>query len=397
MDTTKVFSDLLAAYIDPSIRVICLKGGTRSGKTYAVMQLMDYVARKSKTQRLISVVSETMPHLKKGAIRDYKNILQNEQVFNASAWHDTDKVYTYANSQLEFFSADTPAKVHGPARDILYINEAINVEWEVYRQLAVRTTEKIILDYNPAWEFWVDSKLAQRANVKIINSTYKDNDMLSAGQIEEIESNRLTDPDWWKVYGLGETGSKQGLVVQNWDIVEDLPPRDEWKKHWIGIDYGWGAPTAIMLVVLCRGEVWIDQLAYAPGLDNPQIANIIIEAGFKSSEIIADPAEPKSTQEIKNAGVKNAKGMKGDGIVKDINLGISVMNRFKKHYTARSLGSIQENRNYRYVKDTKTDEYTNEPIDKWNHAKDAERYVFLNRLSNIAAGFDVRTSTARRK
>lgn len=392
MDTTKVFSDLLAAYIDPSIRVICLKGGTRSGKTYAAMQFLDYIARKTRKQRLISVVSETMPHLKKGAIRDYKNILQNEKVWHESAWHDTDKVYTYANAQLEFFSADTPAKVHGPARDILYINECINVEFEVYRQLAVRTTEKIILDYNPAWEFWVDSKLAPRADVRILTSTYKDNDMLTASQISEIESNKLIDPDWWKVYGEGQTGSKQGLIIQNWDIVESLPPRNEWKKHWIAIDWGWSAPTAIELMVLCRGEVWIDELAYLPNLDNPEIARIIIEAGFKSTEIIADPAEPKSKKELRNFGLRVA-----DDIIKDINLGIRVMNRYKKHYTARSLGTIKENRNYRYVKDKKTEEYTNEPIDAWNHAKDCERYVFLNRLSNIASGFDVTVGSARRQ
>lgn len=396
MDTTKVFSDLLKAYLDPNIRVICLKGGTRSGKTYAVMQLLDYINRKTKRPHLTSVVSETMPHLKKGAIRDYKNILMTENVFNHAAWHDTDKVYSYENAQLEFFSADTPAKVHGPARDLLYINEAINVEYEIYRQLAVRTTGKIILDYNPAWEFWVDSKLAMRADVVIINSTYKDNDKLSAGQIAEIEASMLTDPEWFNVYGLGNTGSRQGLIIQNWGIVENLPPRDEWKRAYIGIDFGWSAPTAIELIVQSQGEMYIHELAYTPGLDNPQIANIILDAGYRGIEIIADPAEPKSIKELKNAGL-NVKGLKGDGIIKDINLGINVMNRFKKNYTSTSLGTIKENRNYRYAKDKKTDEYTNEPIETWNHAKDAERYVFLNRFSNIAAGFDVTVGSARRK
>lgn len=393
MDTTKVFSDLLEAYIDPSVRVIALKGGTRSGKTYATMQFLDYLARRTKKQRLISVVSETMPHLKKGAIRDYKNILQNEGVFNHANWHDTDKVYTYKNAQIEFFSADTPAKVHGPARDILYINECINVEFEIYRQLAVRTTEKIILDYNPAWEFWVDTKLAQRSDVRIIKSTYRDNDMLTAAQISEIESNKLLDPDWWKVYGEGETGSKQGLIINNWDIVEKLPAPELWKKAFIGIDFGWTAPTAIELVVLSQGEVWVDELAYLPNLDNPEIARTVIDAGYRHLEVIADPAEPKSIRELKNAGLRVAE----EGIIKDINLGIRVMNRYKKHYTSTSMGSIKENRNYRYAKDKKTDEYTNDPVDAWNHAKDAERYVFLNRLSNIASGFDVRTSRAKPK
>lgn len=101
----------------------------------------------------------------------------------------------------------------------------------------VRTKEKVILDYNPAFEFWVDSKIAPRADAVILHSTYLDNDKLTASQIAEIESNRDTDPEWWKVYGLGEKGSKQGLIIQNWDIVTDLPPRNTWKKRisgWTG-------------------------------------------------------------------------------------------------------------------------------------------------------------------
>lgn len=388
MQTTKVFSELLAAYLDPSIRVIALKGGTRSGKTWAVIQFLNYLARKSKKQRLISVVSETMPHLKRGAIRDFENMLKEEGAYNVARWHDTDKIYTYENAKLEFFSADSPEKVLGPARQVLYINECINVEWEVYRQLAVRTTEKIILDYNPAHEFWVDTKLAKRDDVKVIHSTYLDNDMLTAAQIAEIESNKEEDPEWWRVYGEGKTGSKQGLIIKRWDEVDAMPPRDEWKKSFIGIDFGWTAPTAIMHMVLSYGEVYIDQLAYASNLDNPDIAKIVIDAGLKDFEVIADPAEPKSIKELQNAGLWVA----DSGIVKDIDLGISVMNRFKKHYTKRSLDSIKENRLYRYAMDKKTGEYTTKPIDKHNHAKDAERYVFLNRLSNIAAGWDITVS-----
>lgn len=391
MDTTKVFSDLLAAYVDPAVRVVALKGGTRSGKTWATLQLLNTIAIKSRQLRLISVVSETLPHLKRGAIRDFKNMLEAEDAYSVNAWHDTDKIYSYGKGKIEFFSAADSGKVHGPSRDVLYINEAINVDWEVYRQLAVRTTEKIVLDYNPAYEFWVDSKLAPRADVRIIQSTYKDNDMLSAAQIAEIESNMIIDPDWWKVYGLGETGSKQGLIIQNWDIVQDLPPRGEWKKAYIGVDFGWSNPTAIMLVVLSRGEVWIDELVYAKNLDNPEIAQIIKREGYGKLEVIADPAEPKSKKELRNSGLNVP-----DNIVKDINLGIRVMNRYKKHYTARSLNSIDENRKYRYEQD-KEGNYSGEPIDKFNHAKDAERYVFLNRLSNITSGFDVTVGTAKRK
>lgn len=391
MDTTKVFSDLLAAYIDPNVRVIRLKGGTRSGKTWAVIQLADMIARKSKRPRLISVVSETMPHLKKGAIRDFKNMLEADNVYDVNKWHDTDKIYSYNKAQMEFFSADQPSKVHGPARQVLYINEAINVQWEVYRQLAVRTTEKIIIDDNPAYEYWADTKLAHRKDVVTLNSTYLDNDMLTAAQISEIESNREIDPEWWKVYGEGQTGSKAGLVIDNWDIVDKMPPRAEWKKAYIGIDFGWSAPTAIMLVVLGQGgEVWIDEIKYDKNMDNPDIAQAIKDEGLADLECICDKAEPKSIKELKTAGIK-AKPSEN----KDIKLGVRVMNRYKKHYTKRSLGSIDENRKYRYPQDESGDYVKDLPIDAHNHAKDAERYVFLNRLSNISTGYDVTVGRAK--
>lgn len=393
METTKVFSDLLAAYVDPGVRVIALKGSTRSSKSWSTMQLLDVIAAKSKTPRLISVVSESMPHLKRGVIRDYKNMKEADGNYNPKAWHDTDKLYSYRNGKLEFFSADQPGKVHGPSRQVLYINEAINVGWEVYRQLAVRTTEKIILDYNPAYEFWVDTKLAPRADVRIIHSTYKDNDMLTASQISEIESNREIDPEWWKVYGLGETGSKAGLVMKKWDIVQSMPPRSEWKKAFIGVDFGWSNPTAVMLVVLAQGDLWFDELAYEKNLDNPDIAALIKAAGYKDLEVIADPAEPKSIKELRSTGLNVAE----KGIVKDIKLGLQVMNRYKKHYTARSLGSIDENRKYRYPQDAEGNYVEDVPIDKHNHAKDAERYVVLNRLSNISTGFDVTTSARKNR
>lgn len=393
MDTTKVFSDLLAAYVDPAVRVIALKGGTRSGKTWAVTQLLDYIGRKSKKKRLVSVVSETMPHLKKGVIRDFQDLLQNENVWEVARWHDTDKIYSYDKMKLEFFSADTPSKAHGPARDILYINECINVEFEIYRQLAIRTTEKIILDYNPAWEFWLDTKLIPHRNdIALLVSTYKDNDTLSAAQVSEIESNRELDPDWWKVYGEGRTGSVEGLVWKNWDIVAEMPKT--FKKEWVGIDWGWSNPTAVMHIGLSeRGEVFIDQLAYERGLDNPQIAEVIKAAGLAHLEVICDSAEPKSISELKGYGIHGARATES----KEVDLGIRIVNRYKKHYTARSLGSIDENRKYRYAKDKKTGEYINEVVKKFDHAKDAERYVFLSRLSNIPKGFDVSVRHAGRR
>lgn len=382
METTKVFSDLLAAYVDPAVRVIISKGGTRSSKTWSALQLLNIIAARSKKPRLISIVSETLPHLKRGCIRDFKNILEADGLYRPAAWHDTDKIYRYGKGAIEFFSADQPSKVHGPARDVLYINECINIDFAVFQQLAVRTGEKIILDYNPAYEFWVDEKVLIRPDARLITSTYLDNEMLTPGQIAEIESNREIDPEWWKVYGLGETGSAQGLIIKDWDIVGEMVKG--FKKEYIGLDFGYGAPTAAEHIRLSSGEVWIDEIIYEANLTNPDIAKRIKDAGLGHVTIVADSAEPKSIKELLNAGLTVVPADKGDDSVR---LGIQIMNRYKKHYTARSLGSIDENRKYRYMQDSNGN-YTGKPIDKFNHAKDAERYVFLKYLSDIITEFD---------
>lgn len=391
METTKVFSDLLEAYVDPAVRIIALKGSTRSGKTWAAIQLLNEIARASKKPRLISVVSETLPHLKLGAITDFKRMLGEDNIWDENKWHDTDKKYSYKNGAIEFFSASAPGKVLGPARQVLYVNECINVDWDIVRQLAVRTSEKIILDYNPAYEFWIDTMYSTREDFRLIHSTYKDNDMLTPGQVREIEANEFLDPDWWKVYGLGQTGSKEGLVIRNWDIVARMIPRDQWKAAYIGIDWGWAAPSAVELVVLGPGgEVWIQEILYGTHLDNPDIAAAIIDAGYGvgegAVECICDVAEGKSIKELNDMGVWASPSDR-----KDIELGLAIMNRYKKHYTEDSLNTISENRKYHYP--TLPDGTRGTvPVKKFGHAKDAERYVFLNKLSQIEDGFDVSTS-----
>lgn len=400
MKTTKVYSALLAAYVNPAISVILSRGGTRSGKTWATLQLLDQIGRRSKRKRLISVVSETLPHLKRGAITDFKDMLEAEGAYNEMKWHDTDKRYSYKKGAIEFFSAAEPSKTMGPSREVLYMNEGINMDWKVYQQLSPRTTEKVIIDYNPAYDCWIDTYLIPRtvphmrdgvlvpADVAIIDSTYLDNDELSARQIADIESNREIDPEWFKVYGLGLKGSKEGLVWKNWDIVRALPPRNEWKEAYIGIDFGWTAKTAVMLVVLSQGEVYIHELLYVEQGDNPQIAAAIIDAGYKDITAICDAAEPKSIAELKGLGIRAVKSDK-----KELDLGIRIANRYKKHYTETSLGTIAENRLYRYPM-LPDGTYGTVPIKKNGHAKDAERYVFLNKLSNIGSGFAITSGRA---
>lgn len=330
---------------------------------------------------VISVVSETMPHLKKGCIRDFQHILMHEGLWSDKQWNATDKIYKINRSFIEFFSADQPAKVHGPARDILFVNECINISFETYRQMAIRTRRTIFLDYNPCHEFWVDEHVVSRSQSELITSTYRDNDFLTSAQIDEIESNK-DDAGWWKTYGLGQTGSRQGLVVSNWDIVEHLPAT--WSKRWIGIDFGFtNDPTAIVDIRLSQGELWIDELMYATRTDNMMIADFLSETGIaRDTPIVADSAEPKSISEIRSMGWWVEGADKGPD---SVCLGLSLLNRYAKHVTARSLNVIAEYRNYRWQTDN-DGHPLNRPIDKYNHAIDAQRYVVFTKLYERRSG-----------
>jgi len=375
MKVTSVYDRNLEAFrLD--YRYIVNKGSTRSSKTYSLLQLLYTLADHSETPLTISVVSESMPHLKKGCIRDFREMLINEGKWNIKDWNATDKIYKVNDSIIEFFSVDNAAKVHGPSRDLLYINECINIDYEIYRQLAIRTTSNIFLDCNPSFEFWLDEKILSRGKeALLIHSTYKDNQYLSEVQIKEIESNR-SDKDWWRVYGEGLTGMLQGMVVNNWDIVDELPAT--YKKRWLGIDFGFtNDPTAIVDMRLHDGELWIDELLYCKGFDNPMIAQVLESQGIPHDmPIVADSAEPKSIREIASAGWRVEPAQKGRD---SVNTGISILNRYKKHVTRRSTNIIKEYRNYRWL----TDDFgnpTNVPADRYNHAVDAQRYVCLNKL-----------------
>ncbi len=374
MKATTVFEKNLSAY-GKGYRYIVNKGSTRSSKTYSQLQLLYLIAELSNQPKVISVVSESMPHLKKGCIRDFKEILQSEGKWINSCWHATDKIYRVNKSMIEFFSADNPGKVHGPSRDILYVNECINIDYETYRQLAIRTTETIFLDCNPCFEFWLDEKVLTQPEAILIHSTYKDNEYLTEAQIKEIESNR-SDKDWWQVYGEGLTGLLKGVIIKDWDIVEKMP--QVYKNRWIGIDFGFtNDPTAIVDIRLAGGELWIDELLYSKGYDNLMIAETLRTCGIpKDTAIIADSAEPKSIKEISAFGWKVEPAQKGKD---SINTGIAVLNRYKKHITRRSTNIINEYRNYRWQTDI-NGEPNNKPTDRYNHSIDAQRYICLNKL-----------------
>lgn len=380
MKTTTVYKQNLKAWVDGK-RLIANRGGTRSGKTYSLVSLLVFIASQSKGKE-IDIVSESLPHLKRGAMNDIEDILTAEELVEDRDYthNRSDHVYAFGKgSVIRFFSADDWGKVKGSKRDILFINECNRIPYEVYRQLAVRTTECIFLDWNPDAEFWYELKGLKDKDTTIeIHSTYLDNPYLTRMQIEEIESNKGDDA-WWKVYGLGEVGRPQGVIFDRWQTVDGIP--DGARLVGFGLDFGFTVdPTAIVAVYLNDGKLWIDELCYKRGMTNDKIADFL---RGRQGLTIADSAEMKSITEIYNYGIRTIEpAKKGADSVRN---GIDVMRRYELMVTKTSLNLIYELRNYKWKENKITGELTGEPVDKFNHCIDAARYVALNRLAERPA------------
>ena len=375
MTITPVYQRTLEAIIKTD-RFVSSCGGTRSGKTFANLQALYEIAIQDKRPTLTSVVSETFPHLKRGAIRDFSAALGER--YDDRCWNKSDSTYTLPNgSIIEFFSADAPSKVHGPARDRLFLNEIQNIPYEIARQLFVRTRGLILLDYNPTASFWGNELVEAREDCVTIHSTYKDNTFLTAEQIREIEANK-GDRNWWKVYGLGEFGTLEG-VVYSFDLIDEMPPAMGLRESW-GIDFGFTHdPTAIVRVLADTGRkvAYVDQRCYQTGMLNSDIsAALAAENIQRHVHIWADAAEPKSIAEIGLDTGLNVQACDKSAPTNSSRLTFQLqwMQGWRLYFTKRSVDLIKEARNYTWAKD-RDGHLTNTPIDMWNHALDAMRYA----------------------
>lgn len=392
MRLTKVAKKTIAAWIR-HLRYISSCGGTRSSKTYSILQTFILAiieeVNLGKPATINSVVSESMPHLQRGAIRDFKQIMETEELWEESRWNETQHTYTWGNgSILEFFSVDNAGKVHGSARDRLFINESQNIPYEIARQLFVRTRGQIVCDYNPTHSFWLNEIIEARPNCITIHSTYLDNDFLTPEQIQEIEDNK-SDANWWKVYGEGKIGTLDGLIY-DFELCDSLPEVTE-MDHLVeiqGMDFGFtNDPTARVQVVADPRKkiLWVRQRTYKTHMQNKHIIQDLQDDNVgKRVEIYADCAEPKSIADIQDAGF-NVKPCDKDAPVKSDKLKFQLqwMQGWKLYVTKDSVDLIKELRNYVWAKD-KDGNPLNEPIDKFNHLLDALRYAVWTRFGQNA-------------
>lgn len=350
-------------------RLKVIQGGSSAGKTIAILLVL--IDRLQREGGLISsVVSETMPHLKKGAIRDFLNIMEGHGYYKDDAWNRSDFIYTFeTGSKLEFFSADSPDKVRGPRRNgDLFINECNNVSFETYTQLAIRTLGSIYLDYNPVSEFWVHEEVVNKQfDHDFIVVTYKDNEGLPQVIVQEIESRR-GNKAFWQVYGEGLLGEAEGRIFTGWNVIDDIPHEARLERY--GLDFGYtNDPTAIVAIFYYNGGYILDEISFQKGLSNKQIADVLLNQ--RKALTIADSAEPKSIDEIRSYGLSVMPTTKGPGSVLQR---IQMAQDQRISVTKRSTNILKEYRNYLWMRD-KDGRIINEPDHLWSHSMDAFMYA----------------------
>lgn len=376
------------AALTKKIRVI--QGGTSAGKTYSILSILILMALSSKKKKLVSIVSESLPHLKRGALRDFLKILEEEGLFVEEHFHKSNLIYQLRGFSFEFFSVDSPSKLRGARRDILFVNEANNINYESFRQLSIRTKELIYLDFNPVSEFWAHRELLKREDVDFLKLTYLDNKcmgkwLLPLTILKEIESNKHNE-NWWRVYGLGEIGIAQGVVFPHFYQVESLPI--EAKLLGYGLDFGYrNDPSALVGLYLLNQEPIYHQVLYQKGLSNRELARLFKEKGVSSRELlVADSSEPKSIAELGSYGFAIVGAKKG---ADSLSFGLSLMSQSNFGVTSTSTELIRELRNYSWATN-KEGKALNVPIDAFNHSIDAARYITTYKLGHKRKGNPLR-------
>lgn len=365
-------------------RIRAVSGGTSASKTISILVwIIDYCQTKQSKTKLVHVVSESFPHLEMGAMLDFKNLMKDRGYWHDSKWHGTLHTYTFeTGNQVRFMSVDTYGKAHGPRRDVLFINEANNLDYKIVDQLIIRTREIVWMDWNPSEEFWFYTEfLNKRDDVDFITLTYLDNEALDLITINEIESHK-ENKSWWTVYGLGQLGAIESRVYKNWAIINEIPHEARLERR--GLDFGYSNdPTAIVDIYRYNGGFIFDEICFQKGLSNKQIADIL--KNLPNVLTIADSSEPKSIDEIKMYGVNIMGAQKGPG---SINQGIQFVQDQKISVTSRSLNIINEYRNFLWKTD-KNGKILNIPEGGFEHSLDAIRYgldSFKPRVVNTFGG-----------
>ena len=388
MTITDVFTKNLEA-VNSGKRFIINQGGTSSSKTYSILQLLIVLA--TKKDLIISIVAETIPHLRRGAMRDFYKILKEMELYGTGKHNKTDNSFRLGGSLIEFFSGDAIEKMKGSRRDVLFCNEANGMSYDVFDQLEVRTSWLVFIDFNPVAEFWAHKLLQEhKEDCVFIKSTYRDNPFLSQRIIESIERHKDNEY-WWLVYGLGEIGIREGLVLPYFEMVDEIPPMLNYNY---GMDFGYtNSPTTLVKVAydLERNQVYWKEIFYESGLKFSDIIDRCRRNFVQPDRaIVCDSEDPRLIAELQTFEFHVVPARKTK--VKDE---IEVIKRYHIKVTKDSLNLIRELRNYMYKKDKITGEFLNDPVRDFDHCIDAARYAMISSVRPTSGGSIFQMSVIR--
>lgn len=397
-------SEIFTWTVNSTKRVIVHEGSARSSKTISILQFLIYKALSQKINITICRARHTW--CRQTVIPDFIWVLDSHfKMYDPEKFNKTESIYTFPNGSLiSFIGLDEENKLRGRKQNIAYINEAIESDYESFQQLAIRTMDQLILDYNPSEiDSWIYDKVIPRNDCDFFKSTFLQNPFLQKDikdeilRLEPTEINirqGTADAVAWAVFGLGQRAAHKGLIYK-FNIVKELPPKEEWKRYFYGLDFGFtNDPTALILVVLAHGELYFKQMIFETRLtnirnpENPEQISIqqrLEELGIeKTKEIWADSSEPKSIQDLKNVGYWVKPVEKG---ADSVNAGIDTVKRYKLNVTEDSLDLIKEFKNYKWKE--KDGKALNEPLDLFNHGMDALRYACYMELKRSDKKLDV--------
>ena len=370
---TNVVFEELEKISEAKIRVF--QGGSRSGKTFNILLWIIFSYCYKHKNKTISICRKTLPSLKASVLRDFLEILRHNELYSELYHNKTSNEYWLNGNLIEFFSLDMGSRVRGRKRDLLFVNEANEIDYESWSQLLFRTDGGIIIDYNPHDQFhWIYDKVLERQDCDLHISTYRDNPFISEVLKKEIERLQYTDPEYWRVYGLGLRGQNRSLVFK-FNIIDTIP--DDAKFLAYGLDFGFSNdPSSLCATYIKDDDMYVKELLYTTGLTNQDISREFELLGLdRRDEVFADSSEPKSIEELYRMGW-NVKGKKKY----EINYGIDLVRRYKLHVTKDSTNAIKELESYKFVED-RNGNPTNKPLDANNHFCDSLRYSVVHKLS----------------
>lgn len=372
INTSKTYRD-----IDKSRKICILQGGTRSGKSHSALQWL-IVTALSTPNTIISVVRKSFPSMRVSILRDFQTIMKELGIYSEESYSSTEHIYYFDNGSLiEFLSIDNAEKRKGTSRDYLFIDECNELSREDYFQLFIRTRIKTIIAYNPSFgtNNYIFNEIHTHPESDLHISTFHDNPFLEQTIIEEIERLKYTNPEYYKIYGLGLPGNNVGTIFTI-TLVDEIPEDSDFIAF--GMDYGYSIdPTTLMTVSRKDNNLYIDELLYKTNMVTGDIINFLKSLDIGRNEIYADSAEGRLIEEIYRAGFNIKPAKKGPDSVR---IGIDLMMNYKLHVTKRSKNTIREFGEYVWMVD-KNGNFENKPVDYANHTIDAIRYAVMETLT----------------